>query len=40
MARKAVRPFAWKDKFPPTSALSHEDARAIAAKWGDALRKK
>jgi 4-hydroxy-3-polyprenylbenzoate decarboxylase len=36
---EAVRPFAWKDKFPTTSALSAEDARAIADKWGDALRK-
>ena len=34
---EAVKPFAWKDKFPPTSALSHEDARAIADKWGEAL---
>jgi UbiD family decarboxylase len=37
---EAVRPFAWKDRFPPTSALSAEDARAIAAKWGDALKQK
>jgi len=36
---EAVRPFAWKDKFPPTSALSQDDARAIADKWGAALRK-
>jgi UbiD family decarboxylase len=35
---EAVRPFAWKDKFPPTSALSPDDARAIADKWGEALR--
>ncbi len=35
---EAVRPFAWKDKFPPTSALSHADARAIADKWGAALK--
>jgi 4-hydroxy-3-polyprenylbenzoate decarboxylase len=35
---EAVRPFAWKDKFPPTSALSHDDARAIAEKWGSVLK--
>jgi hypothetical protein len=34
----ACRPFAWIDKFPPASALSHEDANAIAEKWRDALR--
>jgi 4-hydroxy-3-polyprenylbenzoate decarboxylase len=35
---EAVKPFAWKDRFPPTSALSQEDARAIAKKWGAALK--
>jgi 4-hydroxy-3-polyprenylbenzoate decarboxylase len=35
---EACRPFAWKDKFPPLSALSPEDARAIADKWGNALK--
>jgi 4-hydroxy-3-polyprenylbenzoate decarboxylase len=35
---EACRPFAWIDKFPPASALSHEDANAIAEKWRDALR--
>jgi 4-hydroxy-3-polyprenylbenzoate decarboxylase len=35
---EAVKPFGWKDKFPRTSALSHEDAGAIAAKWGEALK--
>jgi UbiD family decarboxylase len=35
---EAVKPFAWAGKFPPISALSHEDARAIADKWGDALK--
>jgi 4-hydroxy-3-polyprenylbenzoate decarboxylase len=34
----ACRPFAWADKFPPTSALSHDEARAIEAKWGAVLR--
>jgi 4-hydroxy-3-polyprenylbenzoate decarboxylase len=29
----ACKPFAWRDEFPTTSALSHEDARAIAEKW-------
>ena len=35
---EAVKPFAWKDRFPPISALSQEDARAIAKKWGAALK--
>ncbi|MGH6768317.1 MAG: UbiD family decarboxylase [Xanthobacteraceae bacterium] len=34
----ACRPFAWIDRFPPTSALSHDEARAIEAKWGGMLR--
>jgi hypothetical protein len=25
-------------RFPPISALSHEDARAIADKWGGVLK--
>ena len=35
---EACRPFPWIDKFPPTSALSLEEARAIADKWGKVLR--
>jgi 4-hydroxy-3-polyprenylbenzoate decarboxylase len=35
---EACRPFAWIDKFPPTSALSHAEARAIEDKWGAVLR--
>jgi UbiD family decarboxylase len=35
---EACRPFPWADKFPPTSALSLEEARAIEAKW-DAMLK-
>ncbi len=35
---EAVKPFPWIDRFPRLSALSHDDARAIAAKWGDALK--
>jgi UbiD family decarboxylase len=35
---EAVKPFAWIDKFPKLSALSHEDARAIEEKWGAALK--
>jgi 4-hydroxy-3-polyprenylbenzoate decarboxylase len=31
---EAVRPFGWKDKYPPTSAITAEEARAIEAKWG------
>jgi 4-hydroxy-3-polyprenylbenzoate decarboxylase len=34
---EAVRPFGWKDKYPPTSALTADEARAIEAKWGAAL---
>lgn len=29
----ACKPFAWRDEFPTTSALSQEDARAIIEKW-------
>jgi UbiD family decarboxylase len=36
---EACRPFAWIDKFPPTSALSPEEARAIEDKWGSALKR-
>jgi UbiD family decarboxylase len=35
---EAVKPFAWIDKFPKLSALSHQDARAIETKWGEALK--
>jgi 4-hydroxy-3-polyprenylbenzoate decarboxylase len=35
---EACRPFSWLDKFPPTSALSQQEARAIEEKWGDALK--
>jgi UbiD family decarboxylase len=35
---EACRPFHWADKFPPTSALSLEEARAIEAKWGAMLK--
>ncbi|MGD0027171.1 MAG: UbiD family decarboxylase [Xanthobacteraceae bacterium] len=31
---EAVRPFAWMDKFPPTSTLTKEEAREIERKWG------
>jgi len=31
---EACRPFAWRERFPPPSALSAEEARAIEAKWG------
>jgi UbiD family decarboxylase len=34
----ACRPFSWMEKFPPTSALSLEEARAIETKWGDVLK--
>jgi len=35
---EACRPFAWLDKFPPTSALSLAEAAAIEEKWGDLLK--
>ncbi len=33
----ACRPFTWRDKFPPASALSPDEAREIEAKWGKFL---
>ena len=35
---EACRPFPWLDKFPPTSALSLEESRAIEEKWGSVLK--
>ena len=35
---EACRPFAWMDKFPPTSAISQDEARAIEDKWGAVLK--
>jgi UbiD family decarboxylase len=35
---EACRPFCWIDEFPPTSALSQEEARAIEEKWGRTLK--
>lgn len=35
---EAVRPFGWQDRFPPTSALTAEEARGIEAKWGTAIK--
>ena len=34
---EAVRPFGWKDKYPPTSALTADEAREIETKWGGAI---
>jgi 4-hydroxy-3-polyprenylbenzoate decarboxylase len=34
---EAVRPFGWKDKYPPTSALTADEAREIEMKWGGAI---
>ncbi len=36
---EAVRPFPWKDQYPPTSALTTDEARAIEAKWGAAIKR-
>jgi UbiD family decarboxylase len=33
----ACRPFAWREQFPPASALSAEEAREIETKWGDQI---
>jgi 4-hydroxy-3-polyprenylbenzoate decarboxylase len=35
---EACKPFPWLDKFPPTSALTQDEARAIADKWGAVLK--
>jgi UbiD family decarboxylase len=35
---EACRPFPWIGKFPPTSALSLDEARAIEEKWGPLLK--
>jgi len=35
---EACRPFAWIEKFPPTSAISQDEARAIEEKWGAVLK--
>jgi 4-hydroxy-3-polyprenylbenzoate decarboxylase len=35
---EACRPFAWRDRFPPASALSIAEASAIEDKWGDVLK--
>ncbi len=34
---EAVRPFHLKDSYPPTSALTQEEAREIEAKWGGVI---
>jgi 4-hydroxy-3-polyprenylbenzoate decarboxylase len=34
---EAVRPFGWKDSFPPTSALTTEEAQEIESKWSSVI---
>jgi 4-hydroxy-3-polyprenylbenzoate decarboxylase len=34
----ACRPFGWKDHYPPTSALTRDEAREIEAKWGGKIK--
>src|SRR6201999_1671989 len=34
---EAVRPFGWRDKYPPTSALTADEAREIEKKWSSAI---
>jgi 4-hydroxy-3-polyprenylbenzoate decarboxylase len=33
----ACKPFAWLSQFPPVSAMTQEDTRAVEAKWRDML---
>ena len=35
---EACRPFAWREQFPPPSALTADEAREIEEKWGERLR--
>jgi UbiD family decarboxylase len=35
---EAVRPFGWKDKYPPTSALTADEALEIEVNWGSKIR--
>jgi UbiD family decarboxylase len=35
---EACRPFPWLDKFPPASAMSLDEARAVEKKWGGVLK--
>jgi len=35
---EACRPFGWIDKFPPTSALTQDEAQEIEKKWGGAIK--
>lgn len=35
---EACRPFGWKDNYPPTSALTAEEAREIESKWGASIK--
>jgi UbiD family decarboxylase len=34
----ACCPFAWRDKYPPTSSLTQDEARVIESKWGPVLK--
>jgi UbiD family decarboxylase len=34
---EAVRPFGWQHRYPPTSALTADEARAIERKWSEAI---
>ena len=36
----ACRPFAWPSQFPPTSAMTREETRAVEEKWRGALENK
>ena len=37
---EAVRPFGWKDTYPPTSSLTQDEARDIEKKWGNAIARR
>jgi UbiD family decarboxylase len=34
----ACCPFVWRDKYPPTSSLTQDEARVIESKWGPVLK--
>jgi hypothetical protein len=37
MIINACRPFSWLRQFPPTTAMSQDEARAIEGKWLGAI---
>ena len=37
MVINACRPFSWIEQFPATTAIAHDEARAIEDKWRDVI---